>query len=128
MKKTDRDYIQDMQEYVEAIQTFTAGMDETLFRDDRKTQLAVMRAFEVIGEIAKRLPQELLDQHPSVNWRAVKGFRDILIHQYDNVDVGIVWDAVGQIPTVLRTVDAMLANTEYNPSDENAVDTPSASP
>jgi uncharacterized protein with HEPN domain len=110
MKKTTSDYLRDMRQYVSDIQTFTIGFDKSAFKADRKTQLAVIRAFEVIGEIAKRLPQSLLDQKADVDWRAVQGFRDILIHQYDNVDLDIVWDAVGQAAAVQKAVEALLAS------------------
>lgn len=91
-------------------------MDSVAFGRDRKTQLAVIRAFEVIGEVAKRLPDALLDQQASVDWRAVKGFRDVLIHQYDAVDTVIVWDAVERISDVQHAVEALLASLP--PEDE----------
>lgn len=110
MKKSTRDYLQDLLDYVRDVRAFTAGMDAAAFKADRKTQLAVIRAFEVIGEIAKRLPDDVLAQQPAVNWRAVKGFRDVLIHQYASVDLTIVWDAVRQAEAVQRAVEAMLAS------------------
>lgn len=90
MKKTNRDYLLDCLEYLNDILTFRAGLDEESFSSNRKTQLAVIRAFEVIGEIIKRVPQNMLDTQPHIDWRALKGFRDILIHQYDNIDLTIV--------------------------------------
>jgi uncharacterized protein with HEPN domain len=110
MKKSTRDYLLDLREYTTDVLAFTDGMDGDAFITDRKTQLAVIRAFEVIGEIAKRLPDDLLARHATVNWRAVKGFRDVLIHQYASVDLAIVWDAVRQAEAVLHAVDAMLAS------------------
>lgn len=56
--KSTRDYLNDMLDYLDNIQLFTADGRES-FLDDRKTQFAVIRAYEVIGEIAKRLPEEL---------------------------------------------------------------------
>ncbi|GAB4528083.1 MAG: DUF86 domain-containing protein [Anaerolineae bacterium] len=120
--KSIRDYLLDIMEYLSDVQTFTANLDESAFETDRKTQLAVIRAFEVIGEIVKRVPQDLLDTQPSVDWRAIKGFRDILIHQYDNIDLAIVWDAVGRVSEVKTAVDALLA--ALPPTDDESDDTP----
>lgn len=68
-----RDYLNDILQYANDIADFTQT-GETAFNTDRKTQLAVMRAYEVIGEIVKRLPQTLLDTQPDIDWRAIKAF------------------------------------------------------
>jgi uncharacterized protein with HEPN domain len=118
--RSARDYLLDCLEYLSDIQTFTAGLDEVGFRASRKTQFAVIRAFEVIGEITKRIPQDLLDTQPAINWRAIKGFRDVLIHQYDNIDLAIVWDAVGRVPEVKQALAAILAILPDDPIDQSA--------
>ncbi len=108
MTKPTGDYLSDILKHITYIETFTRD-GEAKFRDDPKTQLAVMRAYEVIGEIVKRLPQEMLDQQPEIEWKAIKGFRDILIHQYDNVDLNIVWASVVKLPLLRAAVEALLA-------------------
>ncbi|MFQ3648173.1 MAG: HepT-like ribonuclease domain-containing protein [Anaerolinea sp.] len=108
--KPTRAYLLDSLVYLDDILTFTAGMEEPDFVKNRQTQLAVIRAFEVIGEIIKRIPQDVLEQQQGVDWRAIKGFRDVLIHQYDNVDLAIVWDAVRRVPQVKQAVLALLAD------------------
>ncbi len=113
--KGTQDYLRDVLVYITDVETFSRD-GESVFYSDRKTQLAIIRAFEVIGEIVKRLPQSLLDNYPDVDWRAVKGFRDILIHQYDNVDLNIVWQAVERVQGVKSAVLHMLANL---PDDTN---------
>jgi uncharacterized protein with HEPN domain len=67
MKKNVRDYLLDMQTYLQDIHQFTDEQQADDFKADCKTQLAVMRAFEVIGEIAKRLPDELLSSQSGVD-------------------------------------------------------------
>lgn len=106
--KSVRDYLLDCLEYLNDIETFTAELDKAAFIASRKTHFAVIRAFEVLGEIIKRIPQDMLDTQPAIDWRAIKGFRDILIHQYDNIDLSIVWDAVGRVPAVREAVSALL--------------------
>jgi uncharacterized protein with HEPN domain len=109
MKKSVSVYLYDILEYVNRIETYTHN-GETEFRSDTKTQDAVARAYEIIGEIVKRLPQETLELQPHVDWKAIKGFRDILIHQYDNIDLDRVWDAVEKLPSLRAAVEAMLAS------------------
>jgi uncharacterized protein with HEPN domain len=62
------------------------------FQQHTRTQDAVIRNLEVIGEAAKKLPDDLRQKTPGFDWRRVAGLRDILIHAYFAVDIEIVWD------------------------------------
>lgn len=109
--KDVRDLLLDMQDYTHKIADFThEGRD--YFLNDEKTQLAVVRAYEVIGEIAKRLPDDLLQQHPQAEWKQIKGFRDFLAHNYETVILKIVWGAVEKLPALQAAIQAMLATVD----------------
>jgi uncharacterized protein with HEPN domain len=105
--KTAHDYLLDMQEYTDRVAQATRD-GKSAFDADFVIQDAVIRQYEVIGEIAKRLPDDLLNTQPNVNWRAVKGFRDFLSHNYDRVDLEVVWQAVEQLPTLQKAIRDML--------------------
>ena len=93
-----------IQEALEDILSFTHH-GRTDFLADKKTQNAVVRSFEVIGEATKRLGREVTSGHPEVPWRTIAGFRDILIHAYDRVDLDEVWNVVEQnVPQLLDQV------------------------
>lgn len=86
MTKDPRVYLAHILECVQKIERFTADGRERFFRD-AMVQDAVLRNFEVIGEAAKRLDDRYRTAHPEVPWRALAGLRDVLIHQYEGVDV-----------------------------------------
>ena len=76
-------------------------------------QDAVVRNLEVIGEATKRLSAELRDKHPSLPWRQIAGLRDVLIHDYGNVDIEEVWAIVKKdLPDLKQQVDEILKRTE----------------
>lgn len=76
---------------------------------DELVQDAVLRNFEVIGEAAKRLDDAYRAAHPEIPWRSLAGLRDVLIHQYEGVDLERVWAIVeGDLPGLKRAVAALL--------------------
>jgi uncharacterized protein with HEPN domain len=91
--KDDRLYLIQMLERAERIFDYTAAGREEFLRDP-KTQDAVLRSFEVMGEAAKRVPQSIRDRSLEIPWRRLAGFRDVLIHQYEGVDLEEVWKRV----------------------------------
>ena len=79
------------------------------FLADVKTQDAVIRNLEVVGEAAKNLSDAFKETHPDVPWRLIAGMRDKLIHQYFGVKLELVWDTVaGHVPVLLAKVEALL--------------------
>lgn len=84
--KSQRVYCQHILERIQQIERFTAE-GETAFLADDRTQEAVIRCFEVIGEAVKRLDTTFTARYEAVSWRGFSGFRDVLIHQYDDIDM-----------------------------------------
>lgn len=105
--KATRDYIKDMLDYLDTIQAFTSAGREA-FLSDRKTQFAVIRAYEVIGEIAKRLSPELQEANPEIDWSKLINFRDFLADNYERIIVNNIWAAVEDLPRLRAQVAAIL--------------------
>jgi uncharacterized protein with HEPN domain len=87
-------YVRDILESVYLIESFVEGMDYNEFLDDPKTQSAVIRQFEIIGEAVKKLDTSITNNYPEIDWSAVAGMRDLLIHHYFGVDLEIVWQSL----------------------------------
>jgi uncharacterized protein with HEPN domain len=88
-------YLRHILDAVAAIEEYTQEGKEA-FLSDRKTQDAVMRNLEVIGEAAKNIPAEFRAAHAEVPWREAAALRDVLIHKYFGVDLQIVWEVVAK--------------------------------
>ncbi len=83
--------IEDILEAISMIEEYIAGVDYVQWTNDRKTQDAVIRNIEVIGEAAGHVPTEVQQQFNSIPWQKMKGMRNILIHEYFGVDPDIIW-------------------------------------
>lgn len=94
MHRDFRLYIDDIIDAVEQIKIYIKGMDEADFSRDRKTQDAVIRNLEIIGEAAGCLPQDIQSSYPEVEWRKIKAMRNVLAHEYFGVNLTIVWDII----------------------------------
>jgi uncharacterized protein with HEPN domain len=99
-----KDYLQDILTTIKLTERFLAEVTFTDFQNDFKTNFAVIRALEIIGEAVKYIPQELRDRYPQTPWKGFTGIRDKLIHGYFRVDLEIVWDTVQQDLPILHPV------------------------
>lgn len=84
----------DIIESIQKIKKYTGGMSSREFFDDDKTLDAVIRNFEIIGEAANRMPEEIRDNNQNVNWHRIRGFRNRIVHDYMGIDYEIVWEIV----------------------------------
>ena len=108
MKKDPRVYLAQILERIDRVREYTSEGKAAFFTDPR-TQDAVIRNFEVIGEAAKRIPDEYRKQHTTIPWRELSGFRDVLIHQYEGVSIAEVWQIVEKnLDPLKRAIMAIL--------------------
>ncbi len=74
-----------------------------------------MRSLEVIGEATKNIPDKLQNEYPQIQWRAIAGMRDRLIHSYFGIDYDIVWDVLrNHIPVLAETINVMLLRKDID--------------
>jgi uncharacterized protein with HEPN domain len=110
--KDPRVYLAQMLERIQRIEVFTRGGKE-VFLDQELVQDGVIRNLEVLGEAVKRVPQSYREQHPEIAWRMMAGLRDVLIHDYEGVDLERVWRIVqNDLPPLKQAIQAILPPLE----------------
>ncbi len=114
-ERTYIDFLEDIQDAIEKVAEFIAGMTYEQFAEDSKTAFAVTRALEVLGEAAKQVPETVRIQYPEIPWREMGSMRDKLIHHYFGVNLKVVWrtatedlcDLAPRIEKVLNEVEEL---------------------
>jgi uncharacterized protein with HEPN domain len=86
--------LQDIPDSIRYIQVFTSDISLESYSHDIKTKHAVERNFSIIGEAVARLDNDFKNLHPHIDWREVKAFRNIIVHDYFGIDDTIVWDII----------------------------------
>lgn len=108
-KRADSDFLRDIREAVRRIQTYTTDIAYDQFLEDLKSQDAVIRNLEIIGEATKNLSPGLREKSPEIPWKGMAGVRDRLIHDYFGVNLDIVWDIVRvELPKLESQIDRIL--------------------
>lgn len=117
--KSDLPYLQHILDAISKIEEYLKGETHEKFLKDSKTQYAVVRALEIMGEATKRLSDEVKQRYPDIPWAKVAGTRDRLIHAYFDVDVEEVWRTVKRdIPQLKNTVEKAVAELENKLSEK----------
>lgn len=107
------EYLRHILEEAEYLETRSQSLFIEDFLDDDTLQRAFVRSLEIIGEATKKLPDFVKQEYSDVDWRAIAGMRDKLIHDYFGVDYEIVWDVVvTRIPALKDTVQRMIAASD----------------
>jgi len=85
-------YLEDLLLAMTRISEYIEGYSFEEFKKDFKTVDAVIRNFEIIGEAAKNLPQEIREKYPNIPWNEMYLLRNKVSHEYFGVDYEIIWD------------------------------------
>lgn len=111
MKKDPKIFLKHIVESIEEIEKYTKGVSKEEFFKDSKSQDAVIRRIEIIGEAVKNLPSGFKNKHPEISWPEIAGMRDVLIHEYFGVDLDIVWETIKKdLPDLKEKILEILKN------------------
>jgi len=119
MHRDHRLFLDDILDAITKIRDYIAGMDYAAFTKDAKTQDAVVRNLEIIGEAAGRLPESVLAAAPETEWRKIVGLRNILAHAYFGVSIPVIWDVIQNKLESLETSCRALLNKAIEPPKES---------
>jgi uncharacterized protein with HEPN domain len=108
-KRGDSESIRDIREAVRRIDIYLEGLKYDEFIQDIKSQDAVVRNLEIIGEAAKNISNGLKKKHPDVPWKELAGLRDRLIHQYFGINFDIVFQiAKEELPPINQKIEKIV--------------------
>ena len=100
--------LEDIIESGNKILNYTADLSFDQFIKDSKTADAVIRNFEIIGEAAKRLPEDFKEKHADIDWHRIRGFRNRIVHDYFGIDFSIVWQIKESfLPELLKKLNSL---------------------
>ena len=93
----------------ECIEKSTKDVSKDSFEEDIVLQTATTRWIEIIGEAAKHVPEDIIVTHPEISWKEMTGMRDIVVHDYDDVNVDEIWNVVKRdIPKLKEQMKAII--------------------
>jgi uncharacterized protein with HEPN domain len=112
-KRSLVEFLRDILEAIADIESFTQKTNFQTFRANREKVFATVKLLEIVGEAVKKIPDEQRANHPNVPWKSVAGMRDILVHEYWQIDEAVVWATVQEsIPQLKETIQALLRQEE----------------
>ena len=108
-KRDELVFLEDILECIEKIEDYMESLTEKEFEKNSEKQDAVIRRIEIIGEAVKNISTETKEKYPNIRWREIAGMRDVVIHQYFGVTVGLIWQvATSDIPKLKEKIERII--------------------
>jgi len=94
---------------VKRIPRYTSGISRKELSDNDEKLSAILYQITIIGEATKRLSASFRQRHADIPWREMAGMRDIIVHEYDQLDFEVVWDVVtNKLPALVKQLEMLL--------------------
>jgi uncharacterized protein with HEPN domain len=106
----DQETLIDMVEAIKLIFQYVQGIDFDALAANMEKQDAILRRITIIGEATKRLSKDFRDQHSTIPWKEIAGMRDVIAHDYDEVDLDEVWTVINEnLPQLLSYIKPLVS-------------------
>lgn len=113
MTRATRVLLEDILDSLDRIQDYTSGVSEGEFRARPLLQDAVLYRIMIVGEAVKGLPADVRGERPEIDWTAIAGMRDVLIHEYFRVDLALAWQVMQRdLPELRAQIARLLAEDD----------------
>lgn len=110
-KRKDIELLGDIGEAIKRIEEYVGNLNHRDFLEDLKTQDAVVRNLEIIGEAVKNISKELKKRFYEIPWKELAGIRDRLIHKYFGVNYEIIWTIIKEeLPEISLKIEKIEAD------------------
>ncbi|WP_180232337.1 HepT-like ribonuclease domain-containing protein [Priestia megaterium] len=96
MKRSEVSFLKDIIKHADKIRAYLGGLEFYEFEQNERLVDVILRNFEIIGEACDKVTQKTKDENPHIPWRNIKGMRNMIVHEYWNVDLKIIWNVYEQ--------------------------------
>jgi len=105
----DAAWLWDIVDAAKQAKEFVTGLNYLQYQRDRKSQMAVERAVEIIGEAARRISTKFQEAHPEIPWRSMISLRNVLAHEYGEIKQEIIWQiATLRAPELIALIEPLI--------------------
>ena len=113
-EKQDVAFLWDMLTYArEIVDEFMPGVSREVYLDATQIRRSVERSLQLIGEAAKHVSKDFREEHPEIPWRQIIGQRNVLVHEYGEIDDDLIWDLITtKLPLLIVQLDALVPGHE----------------
>ena len=106
----DNVYLLDILEAAKLVIEYASDKSKEGFLKDIQCQDAVVRRFAIIGEATRRISDEMKSSHPELPWNEMVGMRNVMVHEYDDIDMVIVWETIKKdIPALISSIEKIIS-------------------
>ena len=109
MQSKDRILIQKIINYINEVKEYVDGMTTEKFLKDKKTITACAFSVSQVGELAKEISEETQAKYTNIPWQAIKGMRNKIVHDYENIDLAVLWGTIEKsLPELKNSLEKIL--------------------
>lgn len=114
MKSKDRIILQKIISYIKEVESYIEGLTTETFMEDKKTITACAFTVSQMGELAKDISEETQTKYNNIPWKAMKGMRNKIVHDYENIDLAVLWGTIQKsLPELKVEIEKIIfENTE----------------